>query len=499
MKVRRAIRETDTEIERLAAILDRPTQFIERRIETLDFQSDGTIHVSTSQQFVAPPFGPPGDFEDDPTVQDVDLLVPLGYFAKGRLPDLVVLGPAGERLPVLSRSDRAELGADLFSLRFKTAFIDTTEEQSRAVLEARWTFIESFIKVIAIELEDVALRVLHNLEDQLQIALDSEADETVASQIERLFRDAVFWDSLTALASTALLIASMDGKPGTPYVVQIDYSENPERPRPKRFGLLNRILVALGFTYVEVTRRVVNFGSTQSLWVIAQMPSEAETLRFYWASQEEEIRRRDAVVNQDAAVLGSYDGHRGAPGQSILHFQLRPSADLVSAMALSALLAVVSTYSYEQSSLASPHDPGLLIAFFAAVPGLIAGRLAYGGHRFLRLVSKGPRLGIAAMSALSLALSASLTMRGFDSLSEYLSLVTAIQCVSLGVAFVYIQFGSRWRMNGHSRRPRRVLTMTPGDCKRLQQKYARMALAIWLIVVTAVAILEVYLRRHQIF
>lgn len=492
--------DAGSEVERLAAVLNRPTLFIERRVETLDFQSDGTIHVSTSQQFVCPPFGRREAVGvDDAAAQEARLLVPVGYFAKGRLPDLVVLGPAGERLPVLSRSDRAALSADLFALRFRSTFIGEAYGQSRIVLQAAWTFIESFIRVIAVELEDVALRVLNTLEDQLLAELESNNDDAVVSQITGLFDDADFWDSLTVLASTALLVAFMNGKPGTPYVIQIDYSENPEDPRPKRFGTINRILVSLGFTYVEVSRRVVNFGSTLSLWVIAQMPPEAETLRFYWASQEEEIGRQDAVVNRDAAVLGSYDGHRGAVDQSILHFQLRPSADLVSAIALSALLAVVATYSYEQSSLASSHDPGLLIAFFAAVPGIIAGRLAYGGHRFLRLVSKWPRFGITAMSVLSLALSASLTMRGFDSLSEYLSIITAVQAVSLGVALLYIQCGSRWRQNGHSRRLKKVSTMTPGDCKKEQQKYARIALAVWLGIVILFAVGEIYFRRHQIF
>lgn len=485
------IRET----ERLAVMLESPALFIERRVETLDFQSDGTISVSTAQQFLVPTH----HSDDSKSAAATWLFVPLGYFRKIRIPDLTVRAPDGASIAVLSRSARGSLVLQLFSLRFREAFVEGADIESAAELERVWWVIETFVSVVSVEMEEVALTVIENLESYLLEIRSGDLNVFTMDRILKLFQNDEFWSYLFALSSSTPLVASMQGEPGRSYVVALNYTEDPEQGPNERFFWLDRVVVFFGFSYVEVSRRVINFGSALSLWVIARLPDEAESLRFYWESRSFANDAQTAVVNRDRAVLGSYEAYGLTGDRSALHLQLRPSATIVSSLMLAVLLAVVSTYIYEESNASDvTSDPGLLITLLAAVPGVIAGRVAYGRHNFLRIISRGPRLFITMMSVLSVALTASLTFRGFDRVTSTIAFSTATMCAAVIVSFIYIQAGPRWRKNGHSRRPKKTGSLPPETCKDKQRRESRIAFFLWLAITIGFGYVEYRLREHLV-
>src|SRR2546423_11919408 len=97
-----------TELGRLAMIHKYPQLYIERRTETMAVNFP-FYRMTVLQQFTLPM----NDYPDDGVPRQV--YVPLGDFSKHRLPDLTVTGPDGSLLPVLTRTERAQVLASLFS------------------------------------------------------------------------------------------------------------------------------------------------------------------------------------------------------------------------------------------------------------------------------------------------------------------------------------------------------------------------------------------------
>ena len=110
------------EIGRLAIMIKFPNLYVERRVEEIDLLGDNYYRVRVSQQVLFPSHAdrlqaPKDDVATARQLLDHErlMLVPLGEYAKHRLPDLKVFGPSGESLPVLSRADRARALSTIFT------------------------------------------------------------------------------------------------------------------------------------------------------------------------------------------------------------------------------------------------------------------------------------------------------------------------------------------------------------------------------------------------
>jgi len=90
-----------------------PRHYGERRTEYIQLKDDHHYGVRVVQQLTVPTHA---DHGSDSVEQE--LLVPLGEFAKDRLPDLTVTAPDGQLLPVLGRAARGEAVATLYTSRW---------------------------------------------------------------------------------------------------------------------------------------------------------------------------------------------------------------------------------------------------------------------------------------------------------------------------------------------------------------------------------------------
>jgi hypothetical protein len=89
------------EIQRLQEMLTHPTDYQERRVERLTFVAERRFRWTIEQQLLLP------KLEGEQYRKACSAAISLGIYPKKRLPDLVASGPNGEKLPVLSRHERA--------------------------------------------------------------------------------------------------------------------------------------------------------------------------------------------------------------------------------------------------------------------------------------------------------------------------------------------------------------------------------------------------------
>src|SRR4051794_29388304 len=127
---------------RVAIAQTEPQRYVERRDEELHYNEDRRCQVAVRQQVVLPAHGNEG-----PGPQR--LLVPLGYFTKRFIADLRVLDAGGEEMPVLSRQDRGQAIALLFTSGWQREFFEGIGPADRPAAQVFWKVVQHHTALVA--------------------------------------------------------------------------------------------------------------------------------------------------------------------------------------------------------------------------------------------------------------------------------------------------------------------------------------------------------------
>jgi hypothetical protein len=491
------------ELGRLAKIQKHPLDHIERRVEHLDLLDDHHYAVRVIQQIYVPEHGPVA-------TDDCDLLIPVGYFSKARLPDLAVTGPDGEFLPVLGRQDRGLATAVFFTSVWEQDHLLPLQSAARAEAYLLWPIVVSLVSRIATELEARATELLAQLRDVVTtFSHNPELQLEVRQAYATMLAEQRSWTILESLAESRMVIAVMRGRPGRTYVVTATYTE---RFSYEQYGWtpLTKVLNWLALTALSVDRKVANFGRAKSLWIVQTLPPGVEPVRTFWDDRRTSPVDEDTqAVQSDRVVLARYNelADPSATRQVMLDVQMSSSASVTSAALLAVLLLFVSTYIYQQLpgllDSGSPVDgaDGLvgLASVFAAVPAAITAALAYGGQTFVRRLSRGPRALLALLAAQAAFMSILIGLRRADGLVTDSVFALSIYSFFVMGLYGYIRLGPRWRKNARSRIKWRTEPVSPDECRRRQMRSAIVALAVWVLATIVFARSQILLRQEHFF
>lgn len=504
----------ELEIGRLAIMIQYPRRYLGRRVEQVEHLGNDYLRVAVTQHVTLPA-------HNAVDRDEVQAYVSLGQISKTRHPDLVALGPRNERLAVPKRSDRGQLLSTIFTSKWSTIFFAGAASDSPVgrELKVTWSLIQRYIALVIIEPEPAAERRTLALRSELTtISRDGGVPVPVQQAVQRLIDSDEFWRELTSLARTTHLVAVMRGVPGESYEVVVRFSERLPFVQRGSYTLPGLILAKLGLSTTTVYRRVANRFNCESMYVIAETPPGLEPVRFFWQSAQTELPNpNDEVIECDRAVLASYSelpqGEASADYEanneevlsnygSFLELQIEPSDAILAAIALSLFMLFVATYIFQRvPTLTAANSSVLGIAgIFSALPAAIAGGIAYRGAPFARRISRGPRLALTLLTALSALLAATISLRGLDRpFVEWLAYATSIYAVVIVGLFGYVQWGPRWRHNERTRRPNATRALSPLSCRRKQDRDATIFLIIWIAVVVVFARLQFALQHTRFF
>jgi hypothetical protein len=504
------VRLDRVELGRLAVAQRSPLRYIERRVEHLNLVDDYHYGVAVKQQFEVPLHAEKGAANQS----EHDLLIPLGQYSKDRMPDLVVQGPHGEILPVLSRTEQGEVVAALFSAYWQGRLSATSGAASKNEIEAAWGAVQSAAKQIVTSARPGAYLARHRLKRTLEERSGAPdiAPDYRCFLLTILAEDG-FWIGLTALAESRLLIARYRGVPGRRYVLTIEHTERFHYrgyAKTTVLGMMRQALAWFALIGIPIARPVANLGQAASLWIVQTVPEGLEPLRCFWKKQVGDSRAEDPVSVMVSRAVAERHEHHGAdnPDRDLLlmDVQLSPSSSIAGAIALAAFLLVVSTYVYQALPGirydVKDEDRIVLVGLgsvFAAVPAALAGGLAVRGQTFVRRASKGPRLLLAALSAQAAFLATVVSLKGLGALAEGVAYILSIYSLIVIGLFSFIQWGPRWRKNERSRRKSATILTSPGECRRNQTRDAIRWLLFWTLVVLVFARAQSVLQHQHFF
>ncbi len=497
------------ELGRLAIMQRYPLRYIERRVEHLDLTDDHHYGVTVTQQFVVPLHAEPKKQSNGRR----NLLIPLGQFAKDRMPDLRVAESDGSTMPFLTLLERAHVGEALFASRWQNVFISRVTGDSVDEASEIWGIIQFAVGQIVTSDRPAAYLAVYRLKGYLvEMSSLTQPDPGLHCFILAILADNELWEALRALAESRLLVARMRGVPGRTYVVTISYTE---RFRYRGYakttasGLVRKSLAWLGLIGIPVARSVANLGQTAALWIVQSVPEGLEPLRCYWKKDGHVSRAEDPVsVNVSRAVAERHQEPGETPQQDVvlLDVQLSPSSAIVATIALAAMLLVVSTYVYQALPglrlLHHDEDRTVLVglgSIFAAVPAAIAGALAYRGQAFVQRASRGPRTLLAVLSGTAAFFAAVVSLKGLGALTEVVAFTLSIYSLFVIGIFAFIQLGPRWRKNERSRRKSATVLASPNECRQKQIRDALIWLGFWTLGVLVFARSQAVLQHRHFF
>ncbi len=512
----------------MAVMQRKPLWYFERRIEEAELVDDLHYAMTVTQQFTVP-FLDNAKKKEDRTNRR--LLIPLGWFPKYRLPDILVQDEAGSTLPFLRRKEQGEIGATLFIGRWKLAFFTDMSLGDGAKVHAIWELIQTSVERVITSERRAAQRVMYRLRRFLweQHKLSS-ASPDVSCFLLTILTSEEFWLSLATLMEVRLLFTQMWGRPGCTYIVSVKYTERiPFRPlfsrdrRPAHQDsevgadyceddetgftfttrrAIRRSLGWFGVGSIGIVRPAINLRQAASLWTIFIVPEGVEPVRCFWRSDKNKkpVKKNLSIehsisVDATKAAAGKHHEH----GQTIrpdvlaLDTQIAPSSAVTSAAGLAALLFLVGAYAYKGVSQV------VIGTFLAATPATIAGALAYRGHTFVRRISRGPRVMLALLSAQGALLAIVVSFHNRGAFTEVLAYILSLYSLSITGVFLFIRFGPRWRKNERSRWRWITQKTSPRRCRQWQAYLAVGYLFLWLLGVIVVARSEFVLQHGHIF
>jgi hypothetical protein len=488
----------DRALGRLVIMQRSPRQFGERRTEHIELKDNRHYAVRVDQQFNVPSHGDGGTVEKD-------LLIPLGEFAKDRLPDLIVTGPDGERLPVLSRAARGEVVATLFTSRWQHVVFANLYPPLKELAKPLWEIIQLTITRIVTRPYGEADRLIRLL-DQYLTAYCQSANTDIAYGVESLKANPDFWTGLKALAISRLLVAKFQGVPGQTYVLTITYTES---LRTDSYGssYIRGLLAWLGLIAIPISRQAANCGQAASFWTVASAPPGVEILRLFWQSDRDLLPGDDSIsIDASRAQAGRYDWSSDAPEENelLIDVQIAPSASVMGTIGLALILLYVSRYVYQGfPRLGSNSEERTILVglgtLLVTIPATIAGALAYKGELFSRYASRGPRVMVAVLSALGALLAVAVSLKGITSLAEDTAYVVSVYCVFVIGIFGYIQVGFRWRNNDAARMRKWRKKAPPDQCRKKQTRAATKFFIFLIAVVIVFARCQVVLQHGHFF
>jgi hypothetical protein len=487
-----------SEIGRLAVTLQLSGTYIERRFEELHLAEDRFVRVSVRQQILVPLHGP--------TQDAVDAYIPLGWYSKARLPDLLARDGDGAELALPTRSERAVILGTIASIGWTVTYQQPTPFGNAVGGDSllAWRFIQSAIGFIATQDEETSLSALHDLRQQLRdwAQAAGQLDRVAQYRIGRLHYSTEFWEQIESLVETTLLVAIASVVPGSQMNVSVAYAE---RIEPARWGHqpITWLMQVLGFIPTPVIRNTGNLGKTQTLYVSARMPAGVEAVRFYW---EREARRRHQwsegqISSENPTIMGQFDDvqqtHVRPPAsrtQAHLEAQIEPSDTIGASILIAGFVLAVSTFIYQQAGTISSGDRTDLVTLagvFSGVPALLSGAIAYRGVPFARRVIRAPRYLLTGISILSAALAVVVTLRQVSvEMTRSIAFVTSVFCFLTVGILAYVQFGVRCRLTSRTRWLRWVSRYSPVRCRRVQERCA-------LVYGVALALVTVAFGRAQ--
>lgn len=498
---------SEIEVGQLAIMQRSPTRYIERRVEQLDLSDDYHFGASVTQQVRLPTHGP--------NRGEQDVLVPLGQFTKGRMPNLRIAGPDGTVLPLLTERERKQLGATLFTTRWHDRLFGDLDEAVVDQAQQLWQE-DAYLMVgeIAVRPMEAALDAI----DELEWHLDDLSAETESEGLRRflqtVLREDELWRDLESLAQTQLLVARMRAEPERPYVVTIEYTERfhyRDYAATTPHGVLSKGLAWLGLIGTPIARSAANVGQAATLWVVQMVPDGVEALRYYWRSEAKQIEPEEpSYVEGTRAVVSRHreGGEQVENNRLMLDVQISPSAAITATIALAALLLVISTYVFQalpevrSEAGAGYEERGILVglgSIFAAIPAAIAGALAYREQTFVRHISRGPRVLLAVLSGWAAFFAAVVSLKDLGDLSEAVAYSLSLYSLIVIGIFSFIQLGPRWRKNDRSRRKNKTRRTSPFACQRKQIWQAILCLGFWALVVVFAARTQAVLQHDHFF
>jgi hypothetical protein len=517
------------ELGRLAILQKEPLRYVERRVEHLDLVDDYHYGVSVIQQIQSPLHG------EKTATAETELLIPLGQFSKDRIPDLRVEGPTGERLALLTRAERGELGAALFTSEWAKVFFKDVPKADRAHAMEVWATIRALV-ARAVSGSKREAEIMLKALDQMIVTWQRPGNypRSVREALRKWSGNSQVREALQGLEETRLLVAKMRGVPGRSYPVTVryterfDYAGHPRSYSGKR--IVQEVLAWLGMLSWPIKREVANMGQAASLWIVQSVPDGVEALRYHWRSDRYRRMQPDPVSIEATRAVTSYHPtpiQKATENELRLEVQLAPSPALTALIGLAGLLLVVATYVYQaiptvtHTGPLSPDsvltgwgealgtggapdsgDRVLLVGLgsvFAAVPAAIAGALAYKGQTFTRRISRGPRALVSLLCVMAAFFAVVVSLKNLGDWAEGTAYVVSLYSFwLLGVA-AFIQWGPRWRKNEKSRWTWRTRNASPVDCRRHQVRSALLFLTVWTLLTVLFARLQVELQTEHFF
>jgi hypothetical protein len=523
------------EIGRLAILLKEPGRYVEKRVEKVDLVDDYHYGIRVLQQVLFPFHGEQTvDGQEKPKmVQPRELLVPLGQFSRDRMPDLEVKSAAGEHLALLSRQERARVGAALFSAQWWKVFTKGTSKADLHLARSAWRTIETLVgRAIAGSKNEAKV-----LNQALKNTLDGWAEPGLYPPViregsRRLLRDPELWNDLEGLVGTRLLIAKVQGTPGQSTLVEVTYTERFNYNELSRGRSVNSILKSvlrdLGIYNRPIKRTVANVGQAASLWIVQIVPDGVETLRYYWSDSRQSPTLPDPVsVEKNRAAISSHLPSDEAAKDLWLEVQPAASPAVVALIGLSLLLLMVSTYVYQKiptiqgplhASL-PPHavfaaegslagsgptegDRTLLLglgSLFAAIPAAVVGALAYRGQSFAHRLNRGPRALASILCVLSAVFAVVVSLKDLGDLTEVVAYIVSIYALWLAGIAIFILAGPRWRKTEASRRFHLTKETSPAVCDQKQFSLALKFLIGWTVAIALFARCQAELQEKHFF
>ena len=475
---------------------------IERRVEQLTFYSDTHYDVQLMEQVHFPLHG-----DADPRVP-TKMLLPIGWYGKSRIPDMLVTGPDGEKLAILDRPDRAKVMSSIITSSYQNPYFglvgDTPETRGL------WEVVQRLVGAIATENEDLAAGNRVALRRLLLTASRQQQVPVVNAGAEFLLRNSEFQDQLYPLVKTTMLIAVARCCPDDGALFTVTYRERLDsRDQAGSVSLGERILQSMGLIATPIVRLNPNVGKCRALYVLVELPPGLEPVRFFWEND------RTSVPNPDTSEVGHNRGmllaHGAvpipnvgdeAPSASRLEVQVEPSATIISAGAVSLLLLFVATYIYERLPKLTTTDQTQVVALaaaFSGIPALLTGAIAYQGHHFSKKISRIPRSLLGLLAGLSATLAVTLALRGVGGrLTEGLAYSTAVYSFALIGYLAHIQFGPRWRQSDRGRMRSWSTKRSPKWCRDWQTLCAIAFVVVWIVATIAYGRVELALRTTHI-
>jgi hypothetical protein len=521
------------EVGRLAIMQSEPLRYIERRVEDVELIDDSRYAVTTRLQFTVPYHQQKAEEKHR---SSKTLLVPLGWYAKDRMPDIRVRAEDDTDLPLLRRRDQGKVVATIFGIRWRQKFVSNlSETPDGPEAQTIWGIIHTSLEQIVTAQRLGAQIVIYRLR---RFIWERSKDTTLSKGVKCFLLDILtaneFWRSLKKLGENRLLIARMRGKPDRTYVVTTTNTERfgygpslltmlkrlvrrgrdrqDESIRRQLSNIVGKTFAWLGVSRVSIVRDVANLGQAASFWIIFSSPEGVEPIRCFWRSRRNEVRYEDVISVGNGKVAAGQHHEQGktvASDKLALDVQIDASQSIASAAGLAGLLYFVGLFVYkampqlvhEQLTHKQHSDFTARLlgvgTILAAAPAAIAGALAYRGHPFVRRMSRGPRVILSLLSAQGALLAVVAGLHGPGELAEVLALILSVSGLSAVGLFFWIRCGPRWRKTERSRRELITQAASPNQCRQRQARYAFAWLLFWLLVVlVAVHTQDVFQREH---